>query len=94
MPSAAPMFISTDALREHWQGHRRLTRRVIEAFPDDQLFAFSIGGMRTFGALANELLSMAGPMAHGMATLEWGAYAPAKAESKRDLLKGWDESTM
>ncbi len=93
MPSTAPMFISTDALREHWQGHRRLTRRVIEAFPDDQLFTFSIGGMRTFGGLANELLSMAGPMAHGMATLEWGGYAPAKAESKRDLLKGWDEST-
>ncbi|HEY6509679.1 MAG TPA: hypothetical protein VIY56_16770 [Vicinamibacterales bacterium] len=29
--------ISRDALLEHWQGHRRLTRRVIEAFPDDQL---------------------------------------------------------
>ncbi len=25
-------------LLEYWQGHRRLTRRVIEAFPDDQLF--------------------------------------------------------
>jgi hypothetical protein len=30
-------FITTDALLEHWQGHRRVTRRVIEAFPDDRL---------------------------------------------------------
>ncbi len=86
-------FISTDALLEHWQGHRRLTRRVIELFPDDQLFTFSIGGMRTFGEMANEFLSMAGPMAHGLATLEWGGYAPTKASSKADILRLWDEST-
>lgn len=87
------MFISTDALLDHWQGHRRLTRRVIEKFPDDQLFTFSIGGMRTFGELANELLAMAGPMAHGLATLEWGGYAPTKATSKAEILKLWDEGT-
>jgi len=93
MSKHAPMFISTDALLAHWQGHRRLTRRVIEVFPEDQMFAFSLGGMRTFGALANELLAMAAPMTHGMATLEWGGYAPPKAESKRAVLQAWDEST-
>ena len=93
MSKPSPVFISTDALRDHWQGHRRLTRRVIEAFPEDQLFEFSIGGMRTFGELANELLSMAAPMAHGMATLEWGGYAPAKAKTKSEILAAWDEST-
>ena len=31
------------ALLEHWQGHRRLTRRVIEAFPEEKLFSFSLG---------------------------------------------------
>ena len=87
------MFISTDALLEHWQGHRRLTRRVIEIFPDDQLFTFSIGGMRTFGDLANELLGTGGPMAHGLATLEWGGYAPPKATSKAEILRLWDEGT-
>jgi uncharacterized damage-inducible protein DinB len=92
-PAASAPFISTDALLEHWRGHRRLTRRVIEAFPEDQLFTFSIGGMRTFGELANELLAMSAPMAHGMATLEWGGYAPAKARAKADILKAWDEST-
>jgi uncharacterized damage-inducible protein DinB len=28
------------------------TRRVIDAFPDDKLFGFSVGAMRPFGALA------------------------------------------
>lgn len=91
--SEPTMFLSTDALLDHWQGHRRLTRRVIEAFPGDQLFTFAIGGMRPFGDLANELLAMAAPMAHGLATLEWGGYAPPKATSKAEILQSWDEST-
>ena len=36
------------SLLEHWQGHRRLTRRVIEAFPEDKLFSYSFGGMRPY----------------------------------------------
>ncbi|GAA0506245.1 DinB family protein [Deinococcus depolymerans] len=39
----------------HWQGHRVLTRRVIEAFPEDQLFSFCLGGLRPFGAQATEI---------------------------------------
>jgi hypothetical protein len=49
-------FISPQALFDHWQGHRRLSRRVIEAFPEDKLFSHSIGGMRPFGALAMEMV--------------------------------------
>jgi hypothetical protein len=45
-------FITLGAPLAHWQGHRRLPRRVIDAFPDDKLFGFSVGGMRPFGALA------------------------------------------
>ena len=59
------MFITPDALLAHWQGHRRVTRRVIDAFPDDKLFTFSIGGMRPFGALAMEMITMAVPMVQG-----------------------------
>ncbi|HET6765240.1 MAG TPA: hypothetical protein VFH27_16250, partial [Longimicrobiaceae bacterium] len=70
--SGAPdIFITPRALLAHWQGHRRLTRRVIEAFPDDQLFTFSLGGMRTFGELALEMLGMAVPMVKGVVTGEW-----------------------
>ena len=45
---AAAVAIPADALLDHWQGHRRVTRRVIEAFPEDALFNYSIGGMRPF----------------------------------------------
>jgi uncharacterized damage-inducible protein DinB len=90
--SAAPA-ITPDALLSHWQGHRRLTRRVIEAFPEDQMYTFSIGGMRTFGALALEMLSMAEPMARGTATGEWNLSFAPETPSKEEILGRWDEST-
>jgi uncharacterized damage-inducible protein DinB len=85
-PSASRTFITPDALLAHWQGHRRLTRRVIEAFPDDQLYTFSLGGMRTFGV-------MAAPMMQGLATGDWEEYSPEGVDSKDELLRLWDEST-
>ena len=85
-------FITPGALLTHWQGHRRLTRRVIEAFPDDQLFTFSIGGMRPFGALALEMLSMAVPMVRGAASGDW-TMPDRQPTPKQDLLRLWDEST-
>ena len=91
---AAPSsFISPEALLAHWQGHRRLTRRVIEAFPEDQLFTFALGGMRTFGAMANELLAIGAPMMQGLATGDWEEYAPETVDSKEQLLALWDESS-
>jgi len=86
-------FISSEAFKDHWQGHRRLTRRVIEAFPDDRLFAFSLGGMRTFGEMANELVGLVGPVVRGMATDEWGEYSAPAYASKAELLDAWDEAT-
>jgi len=29
--------IDLDKLRSHWEGHRQLTRRVIDVFPEDKL---------------------------------------------------------
>jgi uncharacterized damage-inducible protein DinB len=86
-------FISPQALLERWQGHRRLTRRVIEAFPEDQLFTFSVGGMRPFGELANEMLGMAAPMVRGAATGEWDQYSTSRATDRAELLRQWDAST-
>ena len=54
----AEMIISPEALLEHWQGHRRLTRKVIEAFPEDKLFGYSVAGMRSFGDMAIEIMDM------------------------------------
>jgi uncharacterized damage-inducible protein DinB len=86
-------FIGTAALLSHWQGHRRLSRRVIEAFPEDQLFTFSIGGMRTFGQLAMEMLSMAAPTAKGIATGEWSGSFDREPRPKAEILEEWDRST-
>jgi uncharacterized damage-inducible protein DinB len=85
--------ISAEALLEHWQGHRRVTRRVIEAFPEDKLFQYSVGGMRPFSELAMEFLKMAVPIAHGVATGEWKESKLAAATSKAELLEMWDQAT-
>lgn len=98
--ATTPSFISTDDFLAHWLGHRRLTRRVIEAFPDDQLFTFSIGGMRTFGALARELITIAADGMEGAASGVWLDETEAAAReaartpaTKQDLLQRWDEAT-
>jgi uncharacterized damage-inducible protein DinB len=91
-PSA--VVITPEALLEHWQGHRRLTRRMIEAFPEDQLFSFSVGSMRTFGALAMEMITMAAPMVRGLVTGAWDELATRETRPKEEVLRLWDESTQ
>ena len=54
-------ILTNEELLNHWQGHRTLTRKLIEAFPEKELFEFSIGGMRPFADLVKELLSIAVP---------------------------------
>ncbi len=93
MSTQSNSFITPEALLEHWQGHRRLTRRVIEAFPEDQLFSFSVGSMRTFGALALEMLSMAAPMVRGLVTGDWDQSMTREARPKQEVLRLWDEGT-
>lgn len=88
-------FITPQQLLEHWQGHRALTRRVIEAFPEDKLFSFSIGGMRPFSELAKELLGIGVPGAKGMATDQWEQLDENVdlGGSKEKLLQLWDQAT-
>ncbi|WP_232826672.1 DinB family protein [Cognataquiflexum aquatile] len=88
-------IISSDQLLAHWQGHRQLTRRVIEAFPEDQLFSFSVGGMRPFSDLAKELLGIAVPGIKGMATDVWEPLDENMElnGSKSKLLEEWDKAT-
>lgn len=94
-PESSPSvpFITPAALLQHWQGHRRLTRRVIEAFPDDRLFSYSLGSMRPFGALAMEMISMAAPMVRGTATGEWHQSITREPRPREEILRLWDEST-
>lgn len=87
------VFMTPEAFLDHWQGHRRLTRRVIEAFPADQLFSFSVGGLRPFGVLARELISMTMPMVNGLVTGEWASFEMSGYNSKETVLAKWDEDT-
>jgi uncharacterized damage-inducible protein DinB len=93
MTETAAAFLTPDAALAHWQGHRGLTRRAIEAFPEDQLFTHSAGGMRPFGELAKEMLAMTEPMVRGVVTGEWGSYAVPEAGTKAELLAQWDATT-
>ncbi len=87
-------FMTPSAFLEHWQGHRRLTRRMIEAFPADKLSTFSVGEMRPFGALVMEFLGMAVPMVRGVVTGTWDYAAIAEPRTKEGLLALWDAATV
>ncbi len=93
--SAGSEVISSTSLLKMWQGNRNLTRRVIEAFPEKELFEFSVGGMRPFAELAKELLAIAVP---GLTEITGGDTVPLKEDldvhSKAELLKLWDEATQ
>ena len=91
--TSTAQVITPESLLEHWQGHRRLTRRVIEAFPEDQLSTFSVGGMRTFGDMAMEMLAIALPMVRGVLTQEWDASFDRAVLPKDEILRQWDAAT-
>ncbi len=88
-------FLTTADFLSHWQGHRNLTRRVIEAFPEKELFEFSVGGMRTFAELAKELLAIAAPGLKEIVNRESVPFDEnsENIKTKADILKAWDEST-
>ncbi|RZK80144.1 MAG: damage-inducible protein DinB [Pedobacter sp.] len=64
-------FATAEQFLQEWNGHRRLTRRVIDAFPEDKLFDYSIGGMRTFAEMVKEIIDVSGPGVRGIATDNW-----------------------
>jgi uncharacterized damage-inducible protein DinB len=94
-PASTAAVITPEQLLKHWQGHRALTRKMIEAFPDDQLFTFTLGGMRPFSELVMEFLQMAVPTVRGVVTKEWAGFGDGSEapKTKADLLRLWDQST-
>ena len=87
--------ITSTELLEHWQGHRNLTRKVIEAFPEEAFFTYSVAGMRPFAVMVQELLAIAAP---GLRQIATGGTEELKehleqATSKASILSLWDEAT-
>lgn len=94
------MIISPAELMEHWQGHRRLTRKLIVAFPDEHFYTFSIGGMRPCSELMMELIVMAAPGAKGLVTGNWQTeeelavdFSAVAPPTKAEVLALWDDAT-
>src|SRR5688572_27451094 len=91
------VIISSKELFGHWQGHRGLTRKVIEAFPEKELFTFSIGGMRPFSELAMEMIKMAGPGVAGVNSGEWKEFGDTAGvpdpTTRAGILELWDKTT-
>lgn len=87
--------ISKEQLLIHWQGHRSLTRRVIESFPEKDFFEFSIGGMRPFSNMVSELLSIGVPALKSMISGEEQAYTENGfvLNTKAEYLQRWDDDT-
>jgi uncharacterized damage-inducible protein DinB len=92
--------ITAKALLQSWQGHRGLSRKVIDAFPEKELFEFSIGGMRSYSQLAGEIIGLASAGMNGFATGKWETTPildhfnrEEEFSSKRQMLEAWDEVT-
>lgn len=87
--------LTSEELLENWQGHRRLTRRVIEIFPEKELFEFSVGGMRPFSELIKELLAIAVPGLTQIASNADVKFDENRKEliTRQDLLNAWDKQT-
>ncbi len=89
-----PPVLTPDQLLDHWLGHRRLTRRTIEAFPTDEDFAtFAPGGMRSFAELVNEMLGIGLPTLRGIVTRDWSWEPIAPPATRAEALASWDAQT-
>lgn len=87
-------ILTKDEFLKHWLGHRTLTRRTIEKFPEKELFTYSIGGMRPFAELAMELLSIAEPGLRGIVErIDQPYNHELKLTTKDELLTKWDADT-
>ncbi|UQN08640.1 DinB family protein [Deinococcus sp. QL22] len=87
-----PSILSLEDFVSHWQGHRALTRRVIEAFPEDQLFTFTAAPpMRPFGVMATEIHMVSEMTLGGLTGSDWSEPDwTAGPRSKSELLSTWD----
>jgi uncharacterized damage-inducible protein DinB len=93
--TAAQQVVSSADLLAHWIGHRGLTRRVIEAFPEKELFNHTIGGMRTFAQMTMELLGIGAPGIQEIVTGETNKLNEhfEGVTRKEQLLELWDKAT-
>jgi uncharacterized damage-inducible protein DinB len=88
-------LLTLEQFYNHWQGHRRLTMRTIEAFPEDKLFSYTVESMRSFGKLMIEVLMVETHFLHGILSGDW-AWKPnlIRASSKTDLITAFKQVSI
>ncbi|MCK0159975.1 DinB family protein [Allomuricauda sp. F6463D] len=93
--TTATQVISPEQLLQHYQGHRKLTRKVIETFPENDFFNHSIGGMRPFSEITKELLAIAVPGLTEIVSGANGDFDENKdyGHTKAQFLEKWDRDT-
>jgi uncharacterized damage-inducible protein DinB len=83
-------LLTLEQFYTHWQGHRRLTIRTIEAFPEDKLFSYKVDPMRTFGEIAKEIIGVEAYTLNGIISGEWAWKQDETINSKETLLLSFD----
>jgi hypothetical protein len=96
--NAPEWFITSDSILSHWQNHRKLTREVIKAFPEDKLFKYSLSGMRSFAILVKEMICVSDSgiqyLFQDIPVSEPARYSGMTfANTKKELLNLWDDVT-
>lgn len=89
------VVVTPAELVAHWAGHRRLTRKLIEAFPEKEFFEYAIGGMRPAAQLIQEMMDVSTGGVREMAVGDAGEIAghEVKALTLIEALVIWDENT-
>lgn len=92
--AGAGIFTAQETL-DHWRGHRAVTRRTIERFPDEHLFSFTPAPpLRPFGEMMLEVIRMIPPSLQGIETGDWNFQLAdmSGVQDKASLLQAWDEA--
>jgi len=81
-------LLTPESLLEMMEGNRRLTVRVVEAFPEEKLFSYKPAEpLRPFAEMVKEILDIEGGYMRGIALGEW-VWAPRykQVNTKQELL--------
>jgi uncharacterized damage-inducible protein DinB len=78
-------LLTLEQFYDHWQGHRRLTIRTVEAFPEDKLFSYKVEPMRTYGEIVNEIIGVETYTLDGIVSGNW-AWKQGEALTSKDAL--------
>lgn len=85
-------FLLTELLQQ-LEGNRRLTLKVIEAFPEKELFTYKpVEPLRSFADMIKEIITIEEGYMRGIATAEWVLYNNYdEISSKEELLQVCDK---